>query len=328
MLLKLCIQDTKLLVMAGDRKSARTHNERIAQMPMSQPDQRRLELGSFGVWCPQLRTRDQAKATAVATGLEELGVAAIWIPGGTGGAFFDHVTHALRATQRTAIATGVVNMLMHEPLATAQWFAAVEAEHPGRLVLGLGASHAKRAADIGVLYRPMNATREYLDGLDAAPAPVPQGRRLLGALGPRMLELARLRTAGAHTYLVNPAHTRQAREILGPNRFLAPVVKVVLEPDPTLAATIARTHLAPYLALPTYRRSLSRMGYTGADLANTGSDRLIADLFVLGDAAAALDQITAHKKAGADHVCVQVVGADRQDMPWDGWRDIATAART
>lgn len=294
-------------------------------MPTSHPDQPRLNLGSFGVWCPQLRTRDHAKATAVAAGLEELGAAAIWIPGGTGGAIFDHVTHALRATQHVAIATSVLNMLMHEPLATAQWFAAMEAEHAGRLVLGLGASHAKRAADVGVPYQPMSATRDYLDRLDAAADPVPQGRRLLGALGPRMLELAGLRTAGAHTYLVNPIHTRQAREILGPKRFLAPVVKVVLEPDPILAATIARSHLAPYLELPTYRQSLSRMGYTGADLANNGSDRLIADLFVLGDAAAALNQISAHREAGADHVCVQVVNADRQDVPWDGWRDIATA---
>ena len=312
----------------GTRESARTisHGERIPKMAASQPDRPLLDVGSLGVWCPQLRTRDQAKAKVVAAGLEELGVAAIWIPGGTGGAIFDHVTYALRATQHVAIATGVLNMLMHEPLATAQWFATMEAEHPGRLVLGLGASHAKQAADVGVPYQPMIATRDYLDRLDAAPDPVPRGRRLLGALGPRMLELAQLRTAGAHTYIVNPIHTRQAREILGPNRFLAPVVKIVLEPDPILAAAIARNHLAPYLELPTYRRSLSRMGYTEADLANTGSDRLVADLFVLGDAAAVRDPITAHKEAGADHVCVQVVTAHRQGVPWDGWRAVATAA--
>lgn len=288
---------------------------------------RRPDLGTIGVWCPQLRTRSRPKCEAVARGLEELGFTTLWIPGGTGGAVFEHVTNALRATRAVPIATGVVNMLMHEPEEAADWFAAMEDEFPGRLMLGVGASHAKRAAAVGRPYRPMATTRDYFRRLDSASAPVPRSRRILGALGPRMLELAREKADGAHTYVVDPSHTRLARTVLGPDRFLAPVVKVVNESDPAMASAVAREHLAPYLALPSYRQNLLRMGYTEADFADGGSERLIYELVVFADMAVTVDRIAAHLDSGADHVCVQVVTADRQDVPWGTWRDIASVVK-
>ena len=89
----------------------------------------------------------------------------------------------------------------------------------------------------------------YLDGLDAAEPPLPADARVLAALGPRMLALARDRTAGVHPYLVPPEHSAQAREIVGPDALVATEQAVVLETDPAKARAIARNHLAMYLPL-------------------------------------------------------------------------------
>ena len=280
-------------------------------------------LGSFGVWCPELRTRDQRKAEEIAAGIEELGFSILWIPGGTGGPLFEHVTTVLGATRKLPVATAVTNMIMHDPADAAGWFTAMEREHPGRLILGLGASNAQRAEAIGVPYRPMSRTTEYLDRLDEAG--VPASRRLLGALGPRMLEVARDRALGAHTYVVDPGHTRRARRVLGPDRLLCPVVKVAAESDVQAAFAAARANLVPYMGMATYRRSLLSMGYTEKDLSDGGSEQMISALVVLDGVAAALARAREHLDAGADHVCFQVVTADRRDVPWETWNELASA---
>jgi len=76
--------------------------------------------------------------------------------------------------------------------------------------------------------------------------------RVIAALGPRMLELAQQTCAGAHPYLVPPDHTRQAREMLGPDTWLCVEQKVVLESDASRARSIARRGLALYLGLENY----------------------------------------------------------------------------
>jgi probable F420-dependent oxidoreductase len=167
--------------------------------------------------------------------------------------------------------------------------------------------------------------RQYLDDLDAAEPPVPADGRLLAALGPRMLELARERSAGAHPYLVSPDQTRAAREVLGPDRVLAPEQAVVLEDDLATALSRARAFVSDYLTLPNYANNLLRSGFSPDDLAGGGSDHLVDSLVAMGDEASVAARISAHIEAGADHVCLYVFGGPEDALPLEAWRRLAPA---
>jgi probable F420-dependent oxidoreductase len=167
--------------------------------------------------------------------------------------------------------------------------------------------------------------RGYLDSLDVAAPAVPAADRVLAALGPRMLELSRDRAAGAHPYLVPVEHTARAREILGSGPMLAPEQAVVLERDADRARTIARGHLETYLALPNYANNLRRLGFGDDDFANGGSNRLVDALVAWGDEAAIAARVDEHRAAGADHVCIQVLGARGGGLPRTEWAALAPA---
>jgi probable F420-dependent oxidoreductase len=262
----------------------------------------------------------------VASSLESFGYGTLWVPGGAGGDLFGDVDAAIEATEKAVVATGVLNIWMHRPEDTARWFARVEEQYPGRLLVGLGASHAALVESTDQTYhKPLTVLRQYVDALDTASPPLPPGRRILAALGPKMLELAGEQSLGAHTYLVNPAHTRIARDTLGPNAILAPELKVVLESNPMHARRIARTHLEPYLKLPNYVRNLLRLGYSEHDCTGGGSDRLIDDVVAWGGVQQAVQRVRQHMDAGANHVCVQVLTEERREIPYDAWRELAPA---
>ena len=165
----------------------------------------------------------------------------------------------------------------------------------------------------------------FLDGLDAADPPLAAVDRVLAALGPKMLELARTRTAGTHPYLVTPEHTRIAREAIGADRLVAAEQGVVLDTDPDRARATARLHLATYLGLPNYANNWRRLGYTDDDIADGGSDRLVDALVVWGDESTIAARVQEHRDAGADHVCVQVLTDDPRGFPRDQWRALAPA---
>jgi probable F420-dependent oxidoreductase len=193
--------------------------------------------------------------------------------------------------------------------------ASLEAAWPGRTVLGIGVSHAPAIARAGIVYeKPLARMREYLDGMDQAVASLTPNRivppRVLAALRPRMLELARDRTDGAHTYFVPPEHTRQAREILGPDRLLIPEQAVYVGTDPSQARTVAREHTKYYLQLPNYVNNLRQLGFSDDDLAGAGSDRLVDAIVAWGDVDTVAARIREHLDAGADHVLIQPLGAD------------------
>jgi probable F420-dependent oxidoreductase len=152
--------------------------------------------------------------------------------------------------------------------------------------------------------------RSYLDELDASSPPVPPERRFLAALGPKMLELSRDRSAGAHPYFVPVEHTSYAREIIGPDALLAPEQAVLLETDPDRARVGARQHMERYLQLPNYANNLLRHGFSESDLSDGGSERLADAIVAWGDEAAIAERVRAHHEAGADHVCIQVVGVE------------------
>ena len=284
-----------------------------------------MELAGVGVWSSQLRYGDPAESADAATELDELGFKALWIPD-VGGQVFDAVGRLLTATRRTVIATGILNLWMHSAGDVAQSYVSLTAEHGDRFLLGIGVSHAPLidAGEPGRYRKPLAATASFLDGLDAAPQPVPTERRVLAALGPKMLTLSATRARGAHPYLVTPDHTAIARSTLGDGPLLLPEQTVILTDDADEARRIGIDWLRSYLALPNYANNLLRSGFSDDDVAQV-SDRLFDAIIAWGDEGAILRRVAEHHAAGADHVCVQVLLADPQAFPREQWRRIAAA---
>jgi probable F420-dependent oxidoreductase len=214
---------------------------------------------------------------------------------------------------------------MHDAAAIAAGVCRLDAEE--RVLVGLGAGHAANVDEgaPGRYRRPLSKMRDYLGALDGAQPPLPAPNRILAALGPRMLELSRDRAAGAHPYLVSSEHTARAREILGPDRLLAPEQGVVLTDDPAHGREVARAHVSDYLRLPNYVANLRRLGFGDEDLAGTGSARLVDALVVYGDEQRIADRLAEHLQAGADHVCIQVVGQRDEALAIEDWRRLAPA---
>lgn len=272
----------------------------------------RPPFGTLGVWAHESKLTPQ-----LARELEQLGYTGIWI-GGSPGGDLSSASQLLKATDRISVATGIVNIWSDDARSIAAAHRRITAEHPGRFLLGIGTGHPEATSDY---QHPYQALVDYLDVLDGEG--VPKDERALAALGPRVLRLARDRTAGAHPYLVPPEHTRIARETLGEGVFLAPEQKVVLETDPERARAIGRPAVdKPYLGLVNYTSNLRRLGWGDADLERPGSDALIDALVAGGDAAAAAARIRAHLDAGADHVPVQLLTEQGAD-PLPGYRAIA-----
>lgn len=284
-------------------------------------------IGRIGVWvASRVLPQDQAAAAETVAELERLGYQALWL-GGTPPGTLELPQELLAATSTIAVATGVSSVWATPAPTMAAAYHRVDSAHPGRFLLGLGASHAPLVEGIGQQYqRPYQKVASFLTELDSAQSPVPAAGRALAALGPRMLRLAAERTAGAHPYLVPPEHTRLAREIMGAGPLLAPEQKVVLATDPARAREIARAGIRHYLTMPNYASNLLRLGFTEADLTSCG-DRLIDALVAWGDEDAIIRRVAEHHAAGADHVCVHVL-TDQPGPPLSEWRALAPALTT
>ncbi|MFC7447136.1 LLM class F420-dependent oxidoreductase [Rhodococcus daqingensis] len=264
------------------------------------------DLGRIGVWQPAyFATPEFGQA------LERLGYGTVWL-GGSPPADLATAESLLDATTGLTVATGITNIWVSPAAEVAASFHRLEARHPGRFLLGIGAGHPEHSGQ--VYAKPYQALVSYLDELDAAG--VPAGRRVLAALGPRVLRLAADRTAGAHPYLTTPEHTREARELLGPEPLLAPEHKIVLDTDAAAARAIGRPVVEnPYLHLQNYIANLTRLGFTEAELSDGGSDRVIDALVAHGDAAAIAARLTEHLDAGANHVAIQALPVDGDQLP-------------
>jgi probable F420-dependent oxidoreductase len=284
-----------------------------------------MELTGVGVWSNQLRYGDPSESADAAAELDDLGFTALWVPD-VGGPVFDAVGHLLSATKRAVVATGILNLWMHSAGDVAESFAALTAEHGDRFLLGIGVSHAPLidANQPGRYRKPLAATASFLDGLDAAQRPVPADRRVLAALGPKMLALSASRARGAHPYLVTPEHTASARSALGEGPLLLPEQTVILCDGVDEARTIGTDWLRAYSAFPNYANSLLRSGFSVDDVAHV-SDRLFDAIIAWGDEDAIMRRVAEHRAAGADHVCVQVLPADARIFPREQWRRIAAA---
>ncbi|MFW0793838.1 LLM class F420-dependent oxidoreductase [Gordonia sp. CPCC 205515] len=286
-----------------------------------------MDLTGVGIWSSPLRYGDASEAADAAAELDDLGFTALWIPD-VGGPVLDAVENLLGATQKAVIATGILNMWMHEPAQVAAAHARLTTEHGPRFLLGLGISHAPLidASEPGRYRKPLATTKEFLDGLDAAEHPVPKDSRLLAALGPKMLALAAERTLGAHPYLVTPEHTAIAREALGTGPLVAPEQTAIFATNRDAARAIGEKWLRGYLSMPNYANNLLRLGFTDDDLESV-SDKLFDAMIAWGDEASVLTRIDEHRAAGADHVCVQILTADKKALPRDEWRRLADAVR-
>lgn len=289
-----------------------------------------MRLGRVGLWTNQLNGLGAAEQRDVLQEVEGLGFGALWSgESATGREAFTHSALALAATERLVVATGVASIWARDASATASAQRVLAETFPGRFLLGLGVSHGALVGARGHTYdKPLIAMREHLQGMDAHPTgdlppltvPAP---RVLGALGPAMLELARDLADGAHPFLVPPEHTALARDLLGPGKLLAPHQAVVLHDEVEAARAIARTDLKGRLRLPNYRRSLARFGFTEDDFHGGGSDALVERMYVCGDEAAVAARVAEHLEAGADHVALHLLDGQRAVPPLAGWRRLA-----
>src|SRR6187431_1713181 len=109
-------------------------------------------------------------------------------------------------------------------------------------MLGIGIGHREATSEYSRPVATMRAFLDGLDGLDASPSPPPLEERCLAALGPRMLDLSRERTAGTHLYFVPVEHTRFARERLRADKLVMPELACVVESDPGRAKAVAREY--------------------------------------------------------------------------------------
>ncbi|WP_016906485.1 LLM class F420-dependent oxidoreductase [Streptomyces xiaopingdaonensis] len=274
------------------------------------------DFGRYGIFCP-LHAQDTREQADVAAEIEGMGYGTLWV----GNSTIDNAMPLLGATQHMVIGTAIQSIWRLPAQETAFRLDALESVYPGRFQLGLGVSHPQAAADYR---RPYSAMVEYLDILDGCPTSVPPLRRTLAALGPRMLRLARDRSAGAMPYLVTTEQVAHAREALGDGPVLSPELGVVLESDPERARTLAREAVSFYLGLTNYRKSWLRGGFTEDDMSNGGSDRLIDALFAWGSEQDISARIHAFFDAGADHLALQVFdGSGPGHLPRRGWERVS-----
>jgi probable F420-dependent oxidoreductase len=273
-----------------------------------------MNIGKIGVWTThsQFGAERAGEAARIA---EQLGYGAFWLGGSPG---VPDIRPILDATSTLVAATGILNAWSNQPGETAAADADLRRDFPARFMLGIGIGHREATREYR---RPVATMRAFLDGLDASPSPPPPEERCLAALGPRMLDLARERTAGTHLYFVPVEHTRLARQRIGADKLVMPELACVVESDPVRAKAVAREYARRHLGLRNYRQNLLDLGFTEADLADGGSDRLLDAVIPQGSADQIADAVHAHLDAGADHVCLQPLG--EEGIPRNSWIALA-----
>jgi probable F420-dependent oxidoreductase len=279
----------------------------------------RARLGSVGVWTFAFDELPAAQVRTAAAAIESLGYPALWVPEGGGSRdVFAHLSLLLSSTERITVCSGIANVTARHAETMREGAATLADAFGERVVLGVGIGHqstyARRGQEWG---RPLDRMRAYLDLMDqpsGSASPAVPVRRLLAALGDGMLGLAAERALGAHTYFVPVEHTAHARARLGSVPVLAVEQTAVLSSDASHARDLARGWVAIYLELPNYANNWRRLGYED-DLAGGASDRLIDAGIAWGSVDDVATRVRAHLDAGADHVCVQVIGEQGASVP-------------
>lgn len=277
-------------------------------------DSVRRALGRVGAWTFGFDGRATSSIAGDVRAIEGAGYSALWIPeGGGSNDVLTSLSWLLGASAHLTVASGIANITAREPEVLARGAAFLREASGDRLVLGIGVGHEYTTLRRGVMWDgPLPRMRAYLDVMDEAADGRPAAPRMLAALGDGMLRLAAERSLGAHTYFVPVAHTSRARGVLGPEPVLAVEQGVMLTEDPVAARAAAREWAVHYLELPNYANNWRRLGFDDADVAGSGSDRLLDAAFAWGTDAI-VDRVRAHRAAGADHVCIQVIGSSNAD---------------
>lgn len=289
-----------------------------------------MDIGRIGIWTFTLDLVPSGRSIELVDELDDLGFGAVWVPEAVGREAFTSASLLLQGGVDIVVATGIAGIYGRDAMTANAAHRTLTEAHPDRFLLGLGVSHQVMVEGVRKhdYSKPFSAMRDYLDAMDSAmffaAAPATEPQRVLAALGPRMLGLARDRAAGAFPYFVPPEHTAVAREVLGEGPLLAVEQAVVFETDPARARDIARSHTKTYTPLPNYTNNLRRLDptYTDEDFAHAGSDRLVDSIVAWGDEDAIVRRIQAHLDAGADHVCIQVL-TDGVAPPVDEWKRLA-----
>ena len=288
--------------------------------------------GTIGVWTFAQETLPADRSGDIAVELESLGYSAMWLPEAWGREAFTNASLMLRATSSIVVATGIANIWARDAVAATNAAKTLNAAYEGRFVLGLGVSHrplVERLRGHGYA-APVEAMRDYLSVMDAAPMRAPEGElryaRVIAALGPKMLEVGAALADGVHPYLVTPEHTARARAAVG-DKFVGVEQAVVLGQSREEYLNRAHAHLGFYTGLANYKNSWRRLGFGDEDFVRGGSERLCDALVVHGDEDAVMERISEHRLAGADHVCLQVLSDETNAPPFDEWRRLASLTR-
>jgi probable F420-dependent oxidoreductase len=287
-----------------------------------------LNLGKVGAWLGTMALLPAPDLRRAVAEIEEMGFGTIWIGEALAREPFAASAMILAATKHIPVATGIANIWVRDPMAMMNGGRTLAEAWPGRFVLGIGVSHAPLVNARGHQYkRPLTAMREYLDAMESAPyrppQPNPPAPIVLAALGTKMLELARDRTAGAHPYFVPVEHTLEARRILGKDRFLAPEQAVVFAKNREGARATGDIYMRTYLELQNYRQNLVRMGWPEDELTPPGSDRVFDAMVAWGDEQEIARRLRLHHEAGADHVAVSVITPTPDRAPTADLRRLA-----
>jgi probable F420-dependent oxidoreductase len=286
-----------------------------------------LNLGRAGVWLGSMANLPAPEFRHAVEEIEAMGFGTIWIGEAIGREPMAASALILSATQRATVATGIANIYVRDATAMMNGARTLAEAWPDRFVLGIGVSHVPLVSERGHQYdKPVTTMRTYLDAMDHAAfrlksAPTPPV--VLAALGPKMLELARKRTAGAHPYFVPVEHTKEARRILENDRVLAPEAAVVFAADRSAARAAGDRYMNTYLGLDNYRRNLERLGWSADELKPPGSDRIFDAVVAWGDDREIAGKLRRHFDAGADHVAVQVLTSNPAVAPLDDLRRLA-----
>jgi probable F420-dependent oxidoreductase len=275
-----------------------------------------MDFGDFGAWTSYRRIGAE-NAGAAARAAEEAGLSAFWLGGSPR---LEQLRPLLEGSEKLVVGTSIVNIWAYDPADLAREFTVLEADFPGRVCVGIGVGHPEATSDYK---RPLSNLEAFLDGVDATADPIPTDRRIIAALGPKMLAMSARRSLGTIPYFTSVDHTRFARETVGADALVIPEIACVIDEDVERARATARDYASLYLGLSNYTNALLEHGFDQADIEDGGSDRLIDHVIPHGSAAEVAGAVRAHVDAGADHVALQALGAD--GVPADEWRALAAA---
>jgi probable F420-dependent oxidoreductase len=267
-------------------------------------------LSTTGVW-QFTEAMSAGESAEFAARVESLGYSALWVPDAIGRDPFVNCATLLNGSTDLIVATGIANIWVRHASAMKQGALSLAELSGDRFLLGIGVSHKPSVQGArGIEFsQPLATMAHYLETMKTSPyrgPDVPMPPIVIAALGPKMLELARDASDGAHPYWTTPEHTASAREILGDGPLLCVEQKVVLTTDPAVGRAKAAEQLAIYSPLPNYRNSWKRMGFTEEQIA--GNDPAFVDaVMAWGDVDALRARVDAHYAAGATHVCVQPI---------------------